>query len=922
VLRVDVLDAVQLRRIEATHRGFLYQHLFAAGCLLKGLGGKIDAIVVEQDEDLEIIAGGRHLYAQIKTRADALYESELETFFVRARELALVHANKTRPGRAEIWIITNGNVSSGLAARLAAEGIGIWSPHLISRDEPLLPPPHVDVTASFQWCAEAASGIELSRLSPQTLVWKLAAVVAYYSAGLELSHTIKTLQLADLFELFATQLHRFPEPPASYRAQEDEPVFESEARVMLMVAISGAGKTAWASYSALHSGAVIVYFDAAGLPDPAVPGALLREVIAQITARTRLSGRDMIQPGASGVDGLRAVDVLVRGASVRPTVVLDNVHTLRPETAKSVVAAMGSCRWVLLGQPSPNTAELETHLGIEAMTLNGWSVVTVATEFASAGAPIEPEIADRLRNITGGVPRFVVNAAVLSARFYSGNARTFCETVEASANTTRTAQEVILRTTFAHLSQNAQLASALMSLARFPLSELECLELLSVHESLKSKARAAGAVIDLKDWGIVQRLLSGALVMHDAFLLVAGAVFEGFAPELQRAAMEMLAAVVEKGIAPGQVGRLMVYCRILPKIGRTDVLADVASSLSEHIHEHGRTGDLQMVLENVLTSADVSTMDRFMVADTLALWEFYRPGKSDFTRLLRLMEQLASETNLGPECRSRLAMKQVLEAASKHDIAGIKTLENTALEGAETPLVRRIVKYTAAVAFYVAEKPQETIDITKKLVEEYYEVLGLTRERVFARSPQLLAEELGSDVDTMDELKRLADVLDLMARALNHLGLESGLCRLHAMKFYQIAHAPVSLMKVGQDVVDEMLRLLKDPQEARRVIETLLLPIVSEYRLLEYVVPVRGQYAVVLAYCGEIQAARRLIRELEAFRVMGDRKAELEDQRLLIEKIARSQRAEIKMGEASKKVGRNDPCPCGSGKKYKKCHGC
>jgi preprotein translocase subunit SecA len=24
---------------------------------------------------------------------------------------------------------------------------------------------------------------------------------------------------------------------------------------------------------------------------------------------------------------------------------------------------------------------------------------------------------------------------------------------------------------------------------------------------------------------------------------------------------------------------------------------------------------------------------------------------------------------------------------------------------------------------------------------------------------------------------------------------------------------------------------------------------------------------------------------------------------------------------AEKKVGRNDPCPCGSGKKYKKCHG-
>jgi uncharacterized protein YecA (UPF0149 family) len=32
-----------------------------------------------------------------------------------------------------------------------------------------------------------------------------------------------------------------------------------------------------------------------------------------------------------------------------------------------------------------------------------------------------------------------------------------------------------------------------------------------------------------------------------------------------------------------------------------------------------------------------------------------------------------------------------------------------------------------------------------------------------------------------------------------------------------------------------------------------------------------------------------------------------------------SQPATVKRKEA--KVGRNDPCPCGSGKKYKKCHG-
>jgi preprotein translocase subunit SecA len=31
--------------------------------------------------------------------------------------------------------------------------------------------------------------------------------------------------------------------------------------------------------------------------------------------------------------------------------------------------------------------------------------------------------------------------------------------------------------------------------------------------------------------------------------------------------------------------------------------------------------------------------------------------------------------------------------------------------------------------------------------------------------------------------------------------------------------------------------------------------------------------------------------------------------------------SEAKQATSDKKAGRNDPCPCGSGKKYKKCHG-
>jgi hypothetical protein len=330
-----------------------------------------------------------------------------------------------------------------------------------------------------------------------------------------------------------------------------------------------------------------------------------------------------------------------------------------------------------------------------------------------------------------------------------------------------------------------------------------------------------------------------------------------------------------------------------------------------------------MVLEDVLVSSEVAPLDKFMVADTLALWEFHQPDKSGFVRFVRIMEQLAKEHDLGGDTPLRLAMKQMLVTSLNGETAGIRLYSARSLGLANSPMLRRIALYNTATAWYMADKPEETLDITEQLINEYYDVLHLTDKQVVAVSAKALSDALAPDFATMDELKRLADTLDLRARALNDIGLRSGLCRLHAMKFYQIAYMPMSLMKVGQDVVDELLGMLGDPSEARRVIETLLLPIVQEYRLVEYVVPVRAQYAVVLAYCGEIEPARRLIRELKAFAVSDFRRKELENQTRLIEKIAVEQPFIAKPSiEANvPKVGRNERCPCGSGKKYKKCHG-
>jgi hypothetical protein len=54
-----VLDPDQLKRIESVHRGFLYQHLYAAGCLLLAAGADASSVVVEADEDIEIVYANR-----------------------------------------------------------------------------------------------------------------------------------------------------------------------------------------------------------------------------------------------------------------------------------------------------------------------------------------------------------------------------------------------------------------------------------------------------------------------------------------------------------------------------------------------------------------------------------------------------------------------------------------------------------------------------------------------------------------------------------------------------------------------------------------------------------------------------------------------------------------------------------------------
>ncbi|MBW4332114.1 SEC-C domain-containing protein [Stakelama sp. CBK3Z-3] len=175
------------------------------------------------------------------------------------------------------------------------------------------------------------------------------------------------------------------------------------------------------------------------------------------------------------------------------------------------------------------------------------------------------------------------------------------------------------------------------------------------------------------------------------------------------------------------------------------------------------------------------------------------------------------------------------------------------------------------------------------------------------------------------------------------MGLRSGLARIHAMKFYELARTPQSMVRVGQDLVDELV-WIHDFQGARDVLEKTVFPTIQSMGLLSEVLPARALYAVVLAYCGDHDAADAELQRILPYRdaMHAGHRAALADQQALISGLRKNggppQREFVpppalqalfdqrrgkqpKPSERRTKIGRNERCPCGSGVKYKHCHG-
>jgi hypothetical protein len=286
------------------------------------------------------------------------------------------------------------------------------------------------------------------------------------------------------------------------------------------------------------------------------------------------------------------------------------------------------------------------------------------------------------------------------------------------------------------------------------------------------------------------------------------------------------------------------------------------------------------------------------------------------------MEELLYSHELGDDEKLAFMMKQMLYQANLGDVAAVMASMAAMADALpDKPAHQRIFRYNAACALWRLKQYKAAEKIAREVIAEYFDVLGISPADVIGRSGSTLWSVVNKTISVNEDLKHLADALDLCAIVVNKQGRSSGLLRLHAMKFYEIVSAVDSLIRVGQDLVDEFIGR-GDFEGAKDIMEKNVLPYVIAYNLIARIIAVRSQYAVVLAYCGEHDAAdaemARLLPYAGGF--SEQQHSELLNQRGLVAQLRFGQQTNTRT-QRKDKVGRNGPCPCGSGLKYKKCHG-
>lgn len=921
----DVLDSAQLVRIEAVHRGFLYQHLYAVGCLLLAQKASIEAVTVELDEDIELNSGQERIYVQVKTRVKPIIPSDVSGALARFADLRNEHTDGRRQGSASFVIVANQAPGPHLLKMiedktLPADVRFVW-PQSTAERHPALPPAWDTVADAAAWCITQAEQLNFSLLSPESLIWKLAGQVQLAASGADADgqHAFYTQDLPALFEQLIVQLQDFPAPPALYRPQRDEPSFVADERVRIICGLSGAGKTAWAAQAAQHSPQVCAYYDAGDLPGPALASTLVRELAARFATQEQGGLRRILLPGASGVDALRTFDTYLQQRGDNLLLVLDNAHRIPVENLRDVLQATSRIHFVLLCQPDDTVRQLEAMTGLQRESLQGWDIDTVAAAVTDLGGHASALGYEQLRSYTGGLPLYVESAARIAAEEYKGDIDTLCAELRQQENSTETAQEVILSRVYQGFEPPVQNALALFSLSDVGLSREEVSGYLARSLNIPSSG-AATLIKKMRATGTIENYGNQTLKVHDAVRALGLQHLTMMNPDIENNALLALKdLLIESLHRTRDTSRLSLLTQIYIKL--KDVMTLIALSGEELFYEMGITVDIMESLKQATASDSLAPLQKFWALDGLVFSELKDGVSEQIAQWLEAMEVLLTEHEFSYRERTAYTMKRMLFLSEKGDLSEVQTLAENARPSLPDEEHTRIFDYNHAIALWRLRKYKQAETLCRSVVDRYYALFGSTPQDVMGKNSDVLWTIINQPENIHEHIKHLADALELLARINDAQGKVSPFVRIHAMKFYNMTAAPESLVRVGQDLADEFVAR-KDYVGAREVIEQYVLPVVNEAGLVQRQVQVRSQYAVILALAGEHRQAEAEMRRLAPYfeGLTGEQRQEFQDQSNYIAQLA-YKAAKSEIAQLFGAVGRNEPCPCGSGIKYKKCHG-
>jgi hypothetical protein len=878
------INPFQERQIESVHRGFLFQHLYAVGCLLSAESAGVAAVIVEGDEDVEVVRKDLRDYVQIKTRSEPLVLGDLKSALVRFDQIRVEHSSEKREGSARFFFVSNQPPGPGLAAQLNQSNWPkdvhvLWPGQTLPEGSAGLPPAWSDISEATRWCVDKAQLIPFRRLSPETMVWKLAAVVMLAASGGDpfQDHTFTTSHLPSLFEQLVIWLQDFPEPPDRYFPQANEPDLASEERLRIIAGFSGAGKTTWASQAALHSQGMFIYFDVGETPGPAIPALLAKEVAARLAASMpEVPLRDILLPDASGTESLRLLDVFVQRQGVHPVIVIDNAHQVSANVLRSIISVTTHLRFVLLCQPSGSIQDFETVFGVQRRSLEGWDDDAVVAVVTGLGATGSPDSISRLRKITSGMPLYVESAARVAVNDYNGNIGELCDAISNQTHTQEIAQEIILSKVFSTLPENIQAAVAVMSFCEVSLSQKELNSLLG--EALKFTDRdVATAIRVLRPMGIVLTFGDGQLKAHDSIRIIGKRKFDSLGSIVSDLALKSLGRILLVSLQNGRdTKRLCMLIRTLAARGDYTVLVGLAGE--EMFHELGIDGDIWGMLEDAAKSATNDLKLQFDALDGLVFRSLKMGEPHKVMGYLNQMERLLEISSFDVTDRMSFLAKRMSWQAQNGDVdavtASLDTIEELMPNDA---IFRRIFKYNTASALWHLDRPDMAEGILRELVQDYYKALGITSAQVFGQTARAIHEIVKVAEDYYEESKRFADTLAFHAKALARwtpLQKSDKLYRTHfhqivstriqSMKFYQIVGAYDSLVSVGMDVVDDHLTV-GDNFGAKDFSEQFVMPAVKELDIPVNRIFVQSQYAVVMARCGEQEEAESILDRLRPY---------------------------------------------------------